>query len=80
VGSGGDSYDNALAEPIDGLFKAQVIRRRRPRRSFEAVEYATPEWVDWCNNRRLLESIGNITPTEAEAHFYAALEIDAMAP
>ena len=60
VGSVGDSYDNALAETINGLFKAEVIHRRSPRRSMEAVEFATLEWVDWFNNRRLLEPIGNI--------------------
>jgi putative transposase len=64
VGSVGDSYDNALAETINGLFKAEVIHRRGPWRSFEAVEYATLEWVDWFNNRRLLEPIGNIPPAE----------------
>ena len=79
VGSVGDSYDNALAETINGLFKAEVIHRRGPWRSFEAVEYATLEWVDWFNNRRLLEPIGNIPPAEAEVNFYAALETDAMA-
>jgi putative transposase len=67
VGSVGDSYDNALAETINGLYKAEVIHRRGPWRSFEAVEYATLEWVDWFNNRRLLEPIGNIPPAEAEA-------------
>ncbi|MEZ5611889.1 MAG: IS3 family transposase [Rhodocyclaceae bacterium] len=79
VGSVGDSYDNALAETINGLFKAEVIHRRGPWRSLEAVEYATLEWVDWFNNRRLLEPIGNIPPAEAEANFYAALETDAIA-
>lgn len=74
VGSVGDSYDNALAETINGLFKAEVIHRRGPWRSFEAVEFATLEWVDWFNNRRLLEPIGNIPPAEAEATYYAALE------
>ena len=74
VGSVGDSYDNALAETINGLFKAEVIHRRGPWRSFEAVEFATLEWVDWFNNRRLLEPIGNVPPAEAEAAFYAALE------
>ena len=58
VGSVGDSYDNALAETINGLYKAEVIHRRGPWRSLEAVEYATLEWVDWFNNRRLLEPIG----------------------
>jgi putative transposase len=67
VGSVGDSYDNALAETINGLFKAEVIHRRGPWRSFEAVEYATLEWVDWFNNRRLLEPIGNIPPAEHPA-------------
>ncbi|MBL3706161.1 IS3 family transposase [Sulfitobacter sp. BDSS02] len=79
VGSVGDSYDNALAETINGLFKAEVIHRREPWRSFDAVEYATLEWVDWFNNRRLLEPIGNIPPAEAEANFYAALEKSDMA-
>jgi transposase InsO family protein len=79
VGSIGDSYDNALAETINGLFKAEVIHRRGPWRSFEAVEYATLEWVDWFNNRRLLEPIGNIPPAEAEANFHAALELTAAA-
>jgi transposase InsO family protein len=60
VGSVGDSYDNALAETMIGLFKTEVIHRRGPWRSFDAVEYATLEWVDWFNNRRLLEPIGNI--------------------
>lgn len=79
VGSIGDSYDNALAETINGLFKAEVIHRRGPWRSFEAVEYATLEWVDWYNHRRLLEPIGNVPPAEAEAAFYAALEATPMA-
>ena len=73
VGSVGDSYDNALAETINGLYKAEVIHRRGPWRSFEAVEYATLEWVDWFNQRRLLEPIGNIPPAEAEAQYYAAI-------
>ena len=70
VGSVGDSYDNALAETINGLFKAEVIHRRGPWRSAETVEFATLEWVDWFNNRRLLEPIGNIPPAEAEARYY----------
>ena len=74
VGSVGDSYDNALAETINGLYKAEVIHRRGPWRSLEAVEYATLEWVDWFNNRRLLEPIGHVPPAEAEAAYYAALE------
>ena len=79
VGSVGDSYDNALAETVIGLFKTEVIHRRRPWRSFDAVEYATLEWVDWFNNRRLLEPIGNIPPAEAEANYYATLEKPRMA-
>src|SRR6476660_2203961 len=79
VGSVGDSYDNALAETINGLYKAEVIHRRGPWRSLEAVEYATLEWVDWFNNRRLLEPIGNIPPAEAEQRYYAMLEQSAMA-
>ena len=74
VGSVGDSYDNALAETINGLYKAEVIHRRGPWRSFEAVEYATLEWVDWFNHRRLLEPIGNIPPAEAEDQYYAATD------
>jgi putative transposase len=74
VGSVGDSYDNALAETINGLYKAEVIHRRGPWRSFEAVEFATLEWVDWFNNRRLLEPIGNIPPAEAEELFYASMK------
>jgi putative transposase len=78
VGSVGDSYDNALAETINGLYKAEVIHRRGPWRSFEAVEMATLEWVDWFNNRRLLEPIGNIPPAEAEANYYAQVDEPAM--
>ena len=74
VGSVGDSYDNALAETINGLYKAEVIHRRGPWRALEAVEFATLEWVDWFNNRRLLSSIGNVPPAEAEAAYYASLE------
>ena len=79
VGSVGDSYDNALAETINGLYKAEVIHRRGPWRSFEAVEYATLEWVDWFNHRRLLEPIGNIPPAEAEEQYYAMIEQRLMA-
>jgi len=70
---------NALAETINGLYKAEVIHRRGPWRSFEAVEFATLEWVDWFNNRRLLEPIGNIPPAEAEEHYYATLDQPAIA-
>jgi putative transposase len=79
VGSVGDPYDNALAETVIGLFKTEVIHRRGPWRSFEAVEFATLEWVDWYNNRRLLEPIGSIPPAEAEAAYYTQLEIRPMA-
>ena len=79
VGSVGDSYDNALAESVIGLFKAEVIHRLGAWRSFEAVEFATLEWVDWFNHRRLLEPIGNIPPAEAEARYYAMLDEPAMA-
>jgi putative transposase len=79
VGSVGDSYDNALAETVIGLFKTEVIHQHGPWRSFEAVEFATLEWVDWFNNRRLLEPIGSIPPAEAEAAYYAQLEIMPMA-
>ena len=79
VGSVGDSYDNALAETINGLYKTDVIRRRGPWRNLEAVEFATLEWVDWFNHRRLLEPIGNIPPAEAEARYYAQLEEPALA-
>jgi transposase InsO family protein len=78
VGTVGDSYDNALAETIIGLFKTEVIHRCGPWRSLEAVEWATLEWVDWFNNRRLLEPIGNIPPAEAETRFYAQSQELAM--
>jgi putative transposase len=74
VGSAGDSYDNALAESVIGLFKTEVIRRKGPWKSLESVEYATLEWVDWFNNRRLLEPIGNIPPVERESAYYAMEE------
>lgn len=74
VGIVGESYDNALAETSNGLYKAEVIWRREPWRNFEAVEFATLEWLDRSNNRRLLEPIGNIPPAEAEQRCYAMLE------
>ena len=79
VGSVGDSYDNALAETINGLYKAEVIHRRGPLRSFEAVEFATLTWVDWFNHRRLLAPIGNIPPAEAEERCYVMLGEQQMA-
>jgi len=78
VGSVGDSYDNALAETINGLYKAELIHRRGPWRSFEAVEFATLEWVDWFNHRRLMGPIGNIPPAEAEHRYFASLECPAL--
>jgi putative transposase len=69
TGTVGDSYDNALAETIVGLYKAEVIYHRGPWRNLEAVEYATLEWVDWFNNRRLLEPIGNVPPAELEMKY-----------
>lgn len=77
VGNVGDSYDNALAETINGLYKTEVIRRRGPWRGLEDVEFATLEWVDWFNNRRLLEPIGNIPPAEYEQAYYQSLEAPA---
>jgi transposase InsO family protein len=71
VGSVGDSYDNALAETINGLYKAEVIHRKSSWRTRDEVEWATLNWVDWFNNRRLLEPIGNIPPAEAEANYYS---------
>ena len=73
VGSRGDSYDNALAETINGLYKAELIHRRAPWKTKEAVELATLEWVHWFNHIRLLEPIGYIPPAEAEANYYRQL-------
>jgi putative transposase len=73
VGSKGDSYDNALAETINGLYKAELIHRRAPWKTKEAVELATLEWVHWFNHIRLLEGIGYIPPAEAEENFYRQL-------
>ena len=70
VGSTGDSYDNALAETINGLYKAEIIHRRGPWKTREAVELATLEWVSWFNHHRLLEPIGYIPPAEAEANYW----------
>lgn len=73
VGSKGDSYDNALAETINGLYKAELIHRRAPWKTMDAVELATLEWVSWFNHHRLLEPIGYIPPAEAEANYYRHL-------
>ncbi len=70
VGSKGDSYDNALAETMIGLYKTEVIRRRGPWKGIDDVEFATLEWVDWFNHRRLLEPIGNVPPSEFEDAYY----------
>jgi putative transposase len=70
VGSRGDAYDNALAETINGLYKTEVIKKRGPWKTIEDVEFATLEWVDWFNNRRLLEPIGYIPPAEFEEMYY----------
>jgi transposase InsO family protein len=78
VGSVGDSYDNALAETINGLYKTEVIRRRGPWRNIDDVEFATLEWVDWFNYRRLLEPIGYLPPAEFEEAFYRSKETPAM--
>jgi putative transposase len=78
VGSKGDSYDNALAETINGLYKTELIRRRAPWKTREAVELATLEWVSWFNHHRLLAPIGYIPPAEAEANYYRQLARQAM--
>jgi len=78
VGSVGDSYDNALAESVIGLFKTEVIRRRGPWRGLEDVEFATLEWVSWYNTQRLLEPIGYVPPVEYEAHYYRNQPTPAM--
>jgi putative transposase len=79
VGSVGDSYDNALAETIIGLYKTEVIHRRGPWRHIDAVEYATLEWVDWFNHRRLLEPIGNVPPAELELAYHRQQNESALA-
>jgi putative transposase len=78
VGSVGDSYDNALAESVIGLFKTEVIRRRGPWRGLEDVEFATLDWVSWYNTQRLLEPIGYVPPIEYEAHYYRNHQTHAM--
>jgi transposase InsO family protein len=78
VGSVGDSYDNAMAETIIGLYKTEVIHRLGPWRCVDQVEFATLDWVDWFNNRRLLEPIGNIPPVEFEELYYQEQEAPAM--
>lgn len=80
VGSCGDSYDNALAETINGLYKAELIHRRAPWKTREAVELATLEWVAWFNHHRLMEFLGYIPPAEAEANYYRQLSQHAEMP
>jgi transposase InsO family protein len=75
VGSVGDSYDNALAETINGLYKTELVHRQGPWRNMQELEMATLGWVDWFNNRRLLGPIGNIPPEEAEENFYAQRDV-----
>jgi putative transposase len=78
VGSVGDSYDNALAETINGLYKTEVVRRRGPWKNIKAIEHATLEWVDWFNNRRLPEPIGDVPRAEFEMNYYQQQEELAM--
>jgi transposase InsO family protein len=75
VGSVGDSYDNALAETINGLYKAELVHRQGPWRNMQDLDMATLGWVDWFNHRRLLGPIGNIPPAEAEENFYAQRDV-----
>ena len=79
VGSVGDSYDNALAESVIGLYKTAVIRRQGPWRDLETVEFATLEWVDWFNHRRLLGPIGHVSPAEFEQQYYLVQEAPVIA-
>ncbi len=78
VGSVGDSYDNALAETINALFKTEIIWRKGPWRSIEAVEHAVLVWVDWFNNRRLFEALGDVPPAEYEELYYRQQQSPAM--
>lgn len=80
VGSKGDSYDNALAETINGLYKAELIHRRGPWITMESVELATLEWVSWFNHQRLMESLGYIPSAEVEANYYRQLYSQAAIP
>ncbi|MGQ0528860.1 MAG: integrase core domain-containing protein, partial [Panacagrimonas sp.] len=79
VGSVGDSYDNALAETINGLYKAEVIHRRSSWRRIEDVEWATLQWVDWYNHRRLMGPLGYVPPAEAEEAYYSQIPSLALA-
>jgi transposase InsO family protein len=75
VGSRGDAYDNALAESVIGLFETEVIQRLGPWRHLDGVEYATLNWIDWFNTRRLLEPIGYVPPAEFEARYYEQVKV-----
>ena len=79
VGSVGDSYDNALAESVIGLYKTEVIHHRGPWRNLDEVEYATLVWIDWFNKRRLLEPIGHVPPAEFELMYYRQQDESATA-
>ena len=79
VGSRGDSYDNALAESVIGLYKTELIRKRGPWRSFEQLELATARWVEWYNQRRLHGSIGDVPPAEFESTYYREHTVSAVA-
>lgn len=79
VGAVGSSYDNALAETINGLYKTELIKRQAPWRTLDDLEYATAEWVDWYNHRRLYEYCGDIPPAELENAFYARLHTQPQA-
>jgi putative transposase len=70
VGSVGDSYDNAMAETINGLYKTELIHQQGPWKGLDDVEYATLEWIDWFNHRRILEPLGDIPPAEYETNYY----------
>ena len=80
IGSIGDSYDNAMAESVNGLYKTELIRRHGPWRHAEHVELATLTYIDWFNNHRLHSELGNIPPTEFEANYYARTRIEATVP
>ena len=73
IGSTGDSYDNALAETVNGLYKTELIKPRKPWKGVDEVEIATAEWVDWFTHRRLYEYCGDVPPAELEAAYYARI-------
>jgi putative transposase len=79
VGTTGDSYDNALAESVIGLYKTELVRKQAPWKTIDDLEIATLTWVDWYNHRRLHSSIGNVPPAEFEALYYANPESSRIA-